>query len=673
MLDAEPVPIEMVRGVLDEAAGQAPDDDRVWLGRANLATWSGRFDEADRWLSACLGRRPTTRPSGAPGSTGREPPGEPTSPQQALAHLPADRIDPAEVLELHAWFAGRRGDREAERLALEHLIEQAPGDSRALERLATLAVEAGQADRAGELRRRKADVDQARERYRKLLAIDATTVNLPTVARLAETLGRWFEARGWWSLVLRQVPDDREARAALDRLARRADSRPPGLIARRPHRVPRPHLRGRRGPPRRSSPPSSPTTPRRPGSGSPTTTAGPRPASSPRPWAAGSACSTTTATAGSTSTASRAGRSRPEAAVSRPNGDRLFRNRGDGTFEDVTRQAGLAGLPGGYGHGVAVGDYDNDGRPDLFVTRWRSYALYRNRGDGTFEDVTEAAGLGGDRDWPTSAAFADLDGDGDLDLYVCHYLAWDAEHPPLCRVTPGTAEPRVLRPSRASTPLPDHLFRNDGGRFVDVTAEAGIVDRDGRGLGVVAADLDGDGRVDLYVANDTTANLPVPEPRRPPVRGGRARLRRGGQRRRRVPGGHGGRLRRPRRRRPARPGRDQLLRRVDHLLPEPGRGHLRRPDRRRPAWPPPSRSLLGFGVAFLDSNNDGRLDLATANGHVNDLRPTFPYAMPAQLLAGARGAAWSTSPSRPAPPGRSPASAAGWPSATSTTTAGSTS
>src|SRR5262249_17245392 len=100
-------------------------------------------------------------------------------------------------------------------------------------------------------------------------------------------------------------------------------------------------------------------------------------------------------------------------------GDRLFRNRGDGPFEDTTEKSVIAGFRGGYGNGVAVGDFDNDGRPDLFVTRWRSYALYRNLGSGRFEDVTDQAGLGGDRDWPTSAAFADFDGDGDLDLYVC--------------------------------------------------------------------------------------------------------------------------------------------------------------------------------------------------------------------------------------------------------------
>src|SRR6185437_7125396 len=115
----------------------------------------------------------------------------------------------------------------------------------------------------------------------------------------------------------------------------------------------------------------------------------------------------------------------------------------------------------------------------------------------TFEDVTTGWGLGGDRDWPTSAAFADLDGDGDLDLYVCHYLEWDTEHPTICRDS-RKATPVYCGPPRLP-PRPDHVFRNDCGRFTDVTAEAGLVDRHGQGLGVVTCDLDDDGRIDLFV------------------------------------------------------------------------------------------------------------------------------------------------------------------------------
>src|SRR5262249_31743866 len=196
----------------------------------------------------------------------------------------------------------------------------------------------------------------------------------------------------------------------------------------------------------------------------------------------------------------------PPATKQPPFGDRLYRNRGDGTFEDVTATSGLAGLPGGYGHGAAVGDYDNDGRPDLFVTRWRSYALYHNLGGGRFEDVTERAGLAGERDWPTSAAWADLDNDGDLDLYVCHYLKWDTQDPPLCKKSSDSGSEYVYCDPRPFISMPDHVFRNDKGRFVDVTAEAGFVDPNGRGLGVVAADLDEDGKIDLFVANDTTSN-----------------------------------------------------------------------------------------------------------------------------------------------------------------------
>ncbi len=633
MLDAEPVPFEMVRKVLDEAARQAPDDDRVWLGRANLATWSGRFDEADRWLTACLERRPTDPAVWHARLEWARAAGRSEVARQALAWLPADRIDPAEALDLHAWFAGERGDREGERLALERLIEQEPGNARALERLATLASEAGQADRAGVLRRRKAQVDQTRELYRKLLAIDARTVNLPTVARLAESLGRWFEARGWWSLDARVSPDNQEALAALVRLARRVDLRPlgpasPVLIA-APDRV--------SGPARPSATLAPPVfSDDAESAGLRFTYDNGRTISRhlPETMSGGVGLLDYDGDGWLDVYCVQGGPFPPEARSPR-NGDRLFHNRGDGRFEDVTQQAGLSALPGGYGHGVAVGDFDNDGLPDLFVTRWRSYALVRNKGDGTFEDATQGAGLGGDRDWPTSSAWADLDGDGDLDLYVCHYLAYDVASASPCGSSSDSAVPEYCDP-RKFDPVPDHLFRNDGGRFVDVSAEAGIVDRDGRGLGVVAADLDGDGRVDLYVANDTSANFLFRNL-------GGLRFEEVGVASGVAAGASGG----------FQAGMGIACGDLDgDGLPDLAvtnffgesttlyrnlGGGVFGDQTAAVGLAAPSRSLLGFGVAFLDSNNDGRLDLATANGHVNDLRPTIPHAMPAQLLAGAGG------------------------------------
>ncbi|MBI4161286.1 MAG: CRTAC1 family protein [Acidobacteria bacterium] len=183
--------------------------------------------------------------------------------------------------------------------------------------------------------------------------------------------------------------------------------------------------------------------------------------------------------------------------------DRLFRNRGDGTFEDVTERAGV-GDPG-YGMGCSAADIDDDGDVDLYVTNFGPNVLYVNQGDGTFRDGTASSGLG-DPLWGTSSAFADYDRDGDLDLYLCNYVDFRVEENKYCgdfqRGLRSYCHPDVYEAQ------PDRLFRNDGGgRFTDVTRAAGIVDAEGKGLGVVWTDYDRDGFVDLYVANDSTPNF----------------------------------------------------------------------------------------------------------------------------------------------------------------------
>jgi hypothetical protein len=181
----------------------------------------------------------------------------------------------------------------------------------------------------------------------------------------------------------------------------------------------------------------------------------------------------------------------------------LYHNNRDGTFTDITEKARVAG--GGYGQGVAVGDYDGDGFPDLYVTQYGRSILYHNNGDGTFTDVTEKAGVAAPG-WSASAVWFDYDNDGKLDLFVCQFVEFSKTINKSC----GTGEegkhgyciPRLYKP------MPSWLFHNNGdGTFTDVSKSSGIADSLGKAWGVVATDLNNDGLMDLFVSNDTVPNF----------------------------------------------------------------------------------------------------------------------------------------------------------------------
>jgi hypothetical protein len=187
--------------------------------------------------------------------------------------------------------------------------------------------------------------------------------------------------------------------------------------------------------------------------------------------------------------------------------DRLFEGDGKGNFKDVTERAGLAG--DGFDNGVAIGDYDNDGYEDIFVSGVHGNRLYHNNGDGTFTDVTHQAGLDKPDSqygplWSVGAAWVDVNNDGLLDLFVVNYLAWDVNNEPSCEAAPGRLDychPKFYKPT------PNQLFLNNGdGTFRDVSAESGIRAHPGKGMGAGIADYDLDGWMDIFVTNDKLHN-----------------------------------------------------------------------------------------------------------------------------------------------------------------------
>jgi enediyne biosynthesis protein E4 len=292
---------------------------------------------------------------------------------------------------------------------------------------------------------------------------------------------------------------------------------------------------------------------------------------------------------------------------------RLYRNNRNGTFTDVTRAAGLDVEM--YGMGVAVGDFNNDGFPDVLVTCVGQNRLFRNTGKGSFVDVTRASGLGGREAFSTSAMWVDIDRDGFLDLFVCNYVRWSAEHDVFCSLDGKQKSYCTPEAYRGETCW---LFRNRGnGTFEDVTATCGIFDSSSKSLGVALIDHDQDGWPDLFVANDTQPNKLYRNQRNGTFKDvgldagialsedGRARAGMGIDVADFDNSGRAG----------------AAITNFEgemiglYLANEPGRYQ---DVAIRAGVGTPSRRRLGFGCVFVDLDLDGFLDLVVANGHIDD-------------------------------------------------------
>jgi hypothetical protein len=306
---------------------------------------------------------------------------------------------------------------------------------------------------------------------------------------------------------------------------------------------------------------------------------------------------------------------------------RLYRNTGGGHFEDVTPASGITHR--GYGMGACAADYDNDGRVDLYVTNAGADQLFHNDGNTTFTEVSRRAGVGSDS-LGSSCAFADIDNDGDVDLFVANYV--DADSSKMC----GDARARAYCRPDVYAGVPSVMYRNNGdGTFTDVTKPAGLDRADGKALGVVFADYDNDGRVDLFVANDLTRNFLYHNE-------GTGVFKEVG-----LPAGvalaSDGRVRAGMGTDVGDYDSDGLLDLIvtnfeletHSLFRNLGRG-LFADATFESGVGPVTLPFLGFGVAFFDYDNDADLDLAVANGHVLDntslFRSTSRYAQRNLLL-----------------------------------------
>ena len=290
----------------------------------------------------------------------------------------------------------------------------------------------------------------------------------------------------------------------------------------------------------------------------------------------------------------------------------LYRNNRDGTFTDVTDKAGVAG--GRFGMGVAAADYDGDGNVDLYVTNYGPNTLYRNNGNGTFTEVTEKAGVVAP-DWSTCATFFDYNNDGKLDLFVSSFVFYDKSQNPLC--TDETLKRRYYCVPRLFKPTPSRLFHNNGdGTFKDVSRESGIAEHPGKSFGAVATDINNDGLMDLFVANDTMPNFLF-------LNKGAGKFEEIGL----SAGVAYGETGRPRSGMGVDAAdydgdgwQDLFVANIDHEFFSLYRNEKELIFTDQPGEIAPSTQLLsGWGLKFFDYDNDGDPDLFLVNGHPDDM------------------------------------------------------
>ncbi len=321
----------------------------------------------------------------------------------------------------------------------------------------------------------------------------------------------------------------------------------------------------------------------------------------------------------------------------------LYQNDGTGRFSDVTQAAGLD-KQSYYGQGIALGDYDNDGRVDLFVSALGSNHLYHNEGNGKFREVTDQAGVAGeDQQWSTSCGWFDYDRDGDLDLFVCNYVVWSREID-VVQNFQLTGIGRVYgRPQNFEGTFP-YLYRNEGnGRFSDVTADAGLQVRNpatgvpmAKGLGVSFADFDHDGWIDILMANDTVQNFLFHNQQDGTFKevGGQVGVAfdMDGQAR----GAMGVDIAHFRNDDSLGIAIGNFANEMTALYVTEGEQMLFMDEAISSGLGPSTRLLLTFGVLYLDCDLDGRLDLFAANGHLEDeinrVQASQHYEQPPQLF-----------------------------------------